>query len=384
MKQLFYVKNDLSEREDVKGIIQRPIRSRFSIRRPSIAGGNKTQACLMSFNTVCTYIGTNDLVQEHIAYKVWPLVNGWEMPKETTAGSSEGGLVFLKYIYRYKSQFGEPNDGWLEAIEVASDELLGTYTKAKDEAMNTAFGARGKRRLNKVFDVIEFIYPDYCFPAQKQRAKRKIGTTTSSAVPKPKRAKVLTRRPKLHSLEKASALPATEKMEIVEYAEATPSTSKIIPAITAESYCRSGRRNRTKELKDRAATEIAESPTMTGLLKLATATTATPRKGRRMVSVLDAVLKSSKVPTPASTKASEDNIEKLVVVAAISSTCAEAGPSGSMLVEQARESLPQKLTLPIPKASSRDDFGYIVRHASGKELSIEHIAEVQYYAKDLK
>jgi hypothetical protein len=93
----------------VKGIIQHHIRSCFGIRRPSIAGGNEAQACLMAFNTVCTYIGTRDLVQEHIAYKVWPLFNDWEMPKETAAGSSEGGLVYLKYSYRYKSQFGEPN-----------------------------------------------------------------------------------------------------------------------------------------------------------------------------------------------------------------------------------------------------------------------------------
>jgi hypothetical protein len=62
MKQWFYIKNDLSERECVKGIIQHPIRSRFNIRRPSIAGGNEVQACLMAFNTVCTYIGTRDLV----------------------------------------------------------------------------------------------------------------------------------------------------------------------------------------------------------------------------------------------------------------------------------------------------------------------------------
>jgi hypothetical protein len=75
MKQWFYVKNDLSEREDVKGVIQRPIRSRFGIRRRSIAGGYEARACLMAFNKVCTYIGTRDLVQEHIAYKVWPLVN---------------------------------------------------------------------------------------------------------------------------------------------------------------------------------------------------------------------------------------------------------------------------------------------------------------------
>jgi hypothetical protein len=73
MKQWFYVKNDLSNREDVRGIIQCPILSRFGIRRPSIASGNEVQACLMAFNTVCTYIGTRDLVQEHIAYKVWPV-----------------------------------------------------------------------------------------------------------------------------------------------------------------------------------------------------------------------------------------------------------------------------------------------------------------------
>jgi hypothetical protein len=70
MKKWFYVKNDLNQREDVRGIIQRPIWSRFDIRRPSITSGNEVQACLMAFNIVCTYIGTRDLVQEHIAFKV--------------------------------------------------------------------------------------------------------------------------------------------------------------------------------------------------------------------------------------------------------------------------------------------------------------------------
>ena len=97
------MKNDLAEREDIKGIIQHPIWSRFGIRRPSIASGNEVQACLMAFHTVCTYIGTRNLVQEHISYKVWPLVNDWEMPKETAAGSSEGGMVYLRYTYRYRS-----------------------------------------------------------------------------------------------------------------------------------------------------------------------------------------------------------------------------------------------------------------------------------------
>jgi hypothetical protein len=63
------------------------------------------------------------------------------MSKETDTSSREGGLVYLKYTYRYRDQFGELNDDWLEAIEATSDELLGIYTNAEDKAMNTAFGA---------------------------------------------------------------------------------------------------------------------------------------------------------------------------------------------------------------------------------------------------
>jgi hypothetical protein len=82
------VKNDLNLREDVRGIIQRLIWSHFGIRRPSIALGNEVQACQIAFNTICTYIGMRDLVQEHIAYKVWPLANEYVMSKEAVAGSS--------------------------------------------------------------------------------------------------------------------------------------------------------------------------------------------------------------------------------------------------------------------------------------------------------
>jgi hypothetical protein len=67
------VKNDLNQREDIKGIIQRPIWSRFGIRKLATALGNDIQTCQTTFNTVCTYIDMRDLVQEHIAYRVWPL-----------------------------------------------------------------------------------------------------------------------------------------------------------------------------------------------------------------------------------------------------------------------------------------------------------------------
>jgi hypothetical protein len=47
------------------------------------------------------------------------------MLTEAAAGSSQGGLVYLKYTFRYRSQFDEPNNDWLDAIEATSDELLG-------------------------------------------------------------------------------------------------------------------------------------------------------------------------------------------------------------------------------------------------------------------
>jgi hypothetical protein len=82
MQEWFYVKNDLSHREDVRGIIQCPIWSRFGIMRPTTTLGNDVQACQVAFNTFCIYIGSRDLVQENIAYKIWPLASDWEMPKE--------------------------------------------------------------------------------------------------------------------------------------------------------------------------------------------------------------------------------------------------------------------------------------------------------------
>jgi hypothetical protein len=151
MQEWFYVKNDLVEREGIKGIIQRLIWSHFGIRRPTLALGNDIQVCQAAYNTVCTYIGTRDLVQEHIAFKVWPLGSGWEMSKETVARSSQAGLVYLKYKFKYRSQFDEPNDDWLDAIDATNDELLGAYSRAKDDAMTAVFGGRGKKRLNRVF-----------------------------------------------------------------------------------------------------------------------------------------------------------------------------------------------------------------------------------------
>jgi hypothetical protein len=94
------------------------------------------------------------------------------MPKETTTDSSDGGLVRLKYTFRFREKFDEPNDDWLKCIEATSDELLGAYSKAEDNALSAAFGGRGKKRLNRVFDAIGFIYPDYRYHCEGKRRGR--------------------------------------------------------------------------------------------------------------------------------------------------------------------------------------------------------------------
>jgi hypothetical protein len=110
MEEWFYVKNDLKAREDIKEIIQRPIWSCFGLRRPKVEIDDAVEACQRAFNTVCSFIGTRDLIQEHIAFRIWPLVESWEKPKETTTDSSDGGLVRLKYTFRFREKFDEPND----------------------------------------------------------------------------------------------------------------------------------------------------------------------------------------------------------------------------------------------------------------------------------
>jgi hypothetical protein len=128
------------------------------------------------------------------------------MPKETITNSSEGDLVRLKYTFRFGDKFDEPNNDWLKCIKATSDELLGAYSKAEDNALSTAFGGWGKKRMNRVFDAIGFVYPDYRYPLRGQGKKRKAAASAAlvEPVPKGKKMKVLTHRP--HYIESAVVL----------------------------------------------------------------------------------------------------------------------------------------------------------------------------------
>jgi hypothetical protein len=74
MEEWFYVKNDLTAREDIKEVSMRPIWSRFGLRKPNLEIDDAAEACQKAFGTVCLFIATRDLIQEHIAFRVWPLV----------------------------------------------------------------------------------------------------------------------------------------------------------------------------------------------------------------------------------------------------------------------------------------------------------------------
>jgi hypothetical protein len=124
------VKNDLKTREDIKDIIMRPIWQRFGLRRPKVEMDEAAEECQRAFGVVYSFIGTRDLIQEHIAFRVWPLAEKWEMPKETVREPDEGGLVKLKYTFKYGDKFVEPDDDWLKSIEAIVMNCL-DYTRRR-------------------------------------------------------------------------------------------------------------------------------------------------------------------------------------------------------------------------------------------------------------
>jgi hypothetical protein len=129
----------LKVREDIKDIIMRPIWQRFGLRKPKVEMDEAAEECQRAFGVVCSFIGIRDLMQEHIAFRVWPLADNWEMPKETVKETNEGGLIRLKYTFKYGDKFVEPDDDWLKSIENVSDELLGGILKGRKYCIISGF-----------------------------------------------------------------------------------------------------------------------------------------------------------------------------------------------------------------------------------------------------
>jgi hypothetical protein len=329
------------------------------------------------------------------------------MPKETITNSSEGGLVRLKYTFRFGDKFDEPNDDWLKCIEATSDELLGAYSKTEDNALSIAFEGRNKKRLNRVFDAIGFVYPDYCYPLQGQGVKRKIaasGKVAASAITnelKGKKMKVLTHRPRY-----------IEPVVIPEFGEGASSAAKTketIPSVQStkepvvmpkvpsvklvETKVDKAEGPKVEEIIKML--EIFSPPTEATVPKVQMGSAITPKR-RRMANVLDVVLETTKTLSPApSRKVAEASkaqpkadSKQAEVEAATIQAKAEAGPSVPTEMEHAdpkekstERIATEKIETPGPKASNKS-IDYIIRHASGKVLSQEEMLEANTMPKN--
>jgi hypothetical protein len=332
MKEWFYVKNDLKAREDIKEIIMCPIWSRFGLRKPKIEVDEAAEGCRRAFGIVCSFIGTRDLVQEHVAYRIWPLIDSWEMPKETITKPSEGGLVRLKYTIRFGDQIIEPDDDWLKCVENTSDELLGGYSKSEDNTLSAAFGSRKKKRLNRVFDAIGFMYPDYHYPPRGQKrnsttsGKDVASAASSEPAPKRKNMKVLTHRPRY-----------IEPAIVPEFGgETSLATEAKGPALTQriEEPAAMLKADKIEEPRTEGAktSEVLSPSAGVEAPKAQKDLAATPKK-KRMASVLDVLetIKTSGSTPGKIAKASkiQTEIEKKLTEAEaiLSQADAEAGPS---------------------------------------------------------
>jgi hypothetical protein len=231
------------------------------------------------------------------------------MPKETTADSSKDGLVRLKYTFRFREKFDEPNDDWLKCIEATSDELLGAYSKAEDNALSAAFGRRGNKRLNRVFDAIGFIYPDYRYPLRGQGKKRKTAASATPVepVPKGKKMKVLTHRSRY-----------IEPAVVPEFGAGSSSAAKTIQtastahgaeeqAVMPKMHIAESAEDKAEKAEEPKIDNITKTPKILSLPieadmpKIQKTSTATPKR-RRMANVLDVVLETMKVLSHAPVK----------------------------------------------------------------------------------
>jgi hypothetical protein len=252
------------------------------------------------------------------------------MPKEAINNPHEGGLVRLKYTFRFGDQFIKPDDDWLKCVEATSDELLGPYSKAEDNALSAAFGSRKKKRLNRVFDAIGFMYPDYRYPTWGQKRK---GATSgkddasaapSEPAPKRKKVKVLTHRPRF--IEPAIVPEFDgETSSVTEAKEPMLSQKNEEPAMMPKAdNIEEIEAERTKTL------EVISPSTGMTVPKAQKDLTVTPKR-KRMVNVLDVLetIRSSSTTPRKIVEVSKMQIETKLseAEATKSQTKTEAGPS---------------------------------------------------------
>jgi hypothetical protein len=228
----FYVKID----EKKENLVQSPLKLTFGLTRPqcNMTPGAPCSDAVHEFRIVSENIGTRDLVQEYLANRVFPTLREWGMPK-LEREKKENELVRLPYHFKFKKQFKEPCEEWLDMIETMCNEILGNYTKKKDQLMTTAFDTRPKRRLNRVMDALKFEYPDYerlDKGVEGAKRKRTVSILSRQAArmikedEKASKKRKTTPKPKVTASKKRKA--ETPELKTTESTEEIPSTPSAV------------------------------------------------------------------------------------------------------------------------------------------------------------
>jgi hypothetical protein len=230
----FYVKID----EEKEKLVQSPLKLTFKLTRPqcNMTPGDPCQDAVYEFRIVSEHIGSRDLVQEYLANRVFPTLRKWGMPK-LEEEKKESELVRLPYLFKFKKHFKEPCQEWLDTIKVMCNEILGNYTKKEDQLLTAAFGARPKRRLNRVMDPLNFEYPDYerlNKVVEGQKRKRVVSVVGRQAARMVKedeenlKKRKLSPEPTAVALKKRKATaPKQKATDIEEETPATPSATDV-------------------------------------------------------------------------------------------------------------------------------------------------------------
>jgi hypothetical protein len=158
-KEWFYVEVDFEQREDFKSMPMSPLKISFGLKRPKCEMSEATEECYKAFDTVVKRIGSQDLIQEALAYNIYPIWTGWKLPKDVK--TKDGELVTLAFSFKEQSLNKAPSPGWLRLIEEKGNEVCGNYFTREHEDLSSIFGGQGKLRLNRVMNAIGFEYSDY-------------------------------------------------------------------------------------------------------------------------------------------------------------------------------------------------------------------------------
>jgi hypothetical protein len=105
----FYVKANENKREKLKTLVLSPLSLSYGLTRPlcRMSSGSPCQQAAAEFRVVTEQNDTRDLVQEFLAYGVFPTLSEWNMPK-LKGEKKKNELVRLPYHFKFKKQFKEP------------------------------------------------------------------------------------------------------------------------------------------------------------------------------------------------------------------------------------------------------------------------------------